>query len=32
MSKKMQRIVVCVLAAALVLSLVIPAVSVLLGG
>lgn len=32
MSKKTQRIVVCVLAAALALSLVIPAISVLAGG
>lgn len=32
MSKKMQRVVVLVLAATLVLSLVIPAISVLLGG
>lgn len=32
MSKKTQRIVVCLLAAALALSLVIPAISVLLGG
>lgn len=32
MSKKMQRIVVCVLAAALALSLIIPALSVLAGG
>lgn len=32
MSKKTQRVVVLVLAAALVLSLVIPAISVLLGG
>lgn len=32
MSKKMQRIVVCVLAAALALSLIIPALSVLVGG
>lgn len=32
MSKKSQRIVICVLAAALVLSLIIPAISVLAGG
>ena len=32
MSKKMQRIVVCVLAAALALTLVTPAISVLAGG
>lgn len=32
MSKKTQRVVVIVLAAALALSLVIPAISVLLGG
>lgn len=32
MNKKTQRVVVLVLAAALVLSLVIPAISVLLGG
>lgn len=32
MSKKTQRVIVCVLAAALALSLVIPALSVLVGG
>lgn len=32
MSKKTQRIVTCVLAAVLVLSLIVPALSILLGG